>query len=204
MFYLLNTMMNLKSIKYLISATLLWFCFSSCVQSDYTKLVKSELAKGIRKDSLLFGVKFGNSRDEFFGKCFDLNRQHLVTEGPGNASVQYLFTDSLFHEQPAQIRLLFMPKYDQADKINEMNLEFAYVAWAPWNKQYQSDILKEKVMKIIMHWYKGNEFVTAKIDQDEIPVKLDGNRRILVFVQSEQHVLVKIQDILHPAFKHNL
>ncbi len=182
----------------------MWFSLSGCVQSDYTKLVKSELAKGIRKDSLLFGVNFGNSKDEFFGKCFDLNRQQLVTEGPGNASVQYLFTDSLFHEPPAKIRLLFMPKYDQTEKINEMNLEFAYVAWSPWNKQYQSDVLKEKVMKIILSWYKGNEFVTAKVGEKEIPVKLDGNRRIMVYIQSEQHVLVNIQDILHPAFKHNL
>lgn len=197
-------MMNSRFLKCLSSATLLWFCLSGCVQSDYTRLVKSELAKGIRRDSLLLGVKFGNSKDEFFGKCFDLNRQHLVTEGPGNASVQYLFTDSLFHEQPTQIRLLFMPKYDQSDKINEMNLEFAYVAWAPWNKQYQSDILTEKVKKILLNWYKGNEFVTAEIGDEEIPVKLDGNRRILVFVQSEQHVLVKIQDILHPTFKHKL
>jgi hypothetical protein len=166
--------------------------------------VKAELAKGERKDSLLFNVKFGNSKDEFFGRCFDLNRQQLVTEGPGNSSVQYLFKDSLVHEKATSIRLLFMPSYDETDKIKEMNMEFSYTAWAPWNRQYQSDSLKNKVMKLLMKWYKGNEFITAKVGEEEVPVKLDGNRRILVIIRNEQHVLVKVQDILHPSFKHKL
>lgn len=174
----------------------------SCRQSEYTKLVKAELAKGTRYDSLLFGVRFGNSKDEFFGKCYDLNKQQLVTEGPGNASVQYLFRDSTVHSKPVAIRLLFMPSYDENDKIIEMNLEFSYVAWAPWNQDLQSAELEKKLKELLMKWYKGNDFVLAKVEGKEIPVKVDGNRRILVIIRNEQHVLVKIQDILHPKFKH--
>jgi hypothetical protein len=59
-------------------------------------------------------------------------------------------------------------------------------------------------MKLLMKWYKGNEFITAKVGEEEVPVKLDGNRRILVIIRNEQHVLVKVQDILHPSFKHKL
>lgn len=204
MCYLPNIMMNLKSIASQISLFTIALLLAGCYQSDYTRLVKAELAKGERKDSLLFNVKFGNSKDEFFGRCFDLNRQQLVTEGPGNSSVQYLFKDSLVHEKATSIRLLFMPSYDETDKIKEMNMEFSYAAWAPWNRQYQSDSLKNKVMKLLMKWYKGNEFITAKVGEEEVPVKLDGNRRILVIIRNEQHVLVKVQDILHPSFKHKL
>lgn len=195
--------MTWRCIQYPIRILVLSFAFAGCFQSDYTKLVKSELAKGTRQDSLLFGIKFGDTRNDFFGKCFDLNKQRLVSQGPANASVQYLFTDSLFHDQPTDIRLLFYPNYDEDQVIAEMDLEFSYLAWAPWNKAYQSDSLEVKTKKLLMHWYQGNEFVTANVNDTEIPVKLDANRRILVYIKDAQSVVVKIQDILHPRFKHS-
>jgi hypothetical protein len=85
-----------------------------------------------------------------------------------------------------------------------MNLEFSYRAWAPWNEQYQSDKLKEKVLKLLMLGYKGNEFVTATINNKDYPIKLDGNRRMVVYIKDEQNVVVKIQDILHPKYQHSI
>src|SRR5258707_2920131 len=111
-----------KSVKYPISILILGSLLSSC-ESDYTKLVKSELANGIRKDSILLGIRFGNTRNEFYGKCFDLNKQHLVKEGAGH-SVEYLFTDYLAHRKPTQIRLLFVPAFDEKEKITNMDLNF--------------------------------------------------------------------------------
>lgn len=195
--------MTWRCIHYPISIFLLSAVFSGCFQSDYTKLVKSELAKGIRQDSLLFGIKFGDTRNDFYGKCFDLNKQRLVTQGPANNSVQFLFTDSLYHHQPTDIRLLFFPNYDEDQVIAEMSMEFSYLAWAPWNKLYQSDSLEIKTKKLLVHWYQGNEFVTAKVNDIDIPVKLDANRRILVYIKDAQSVGVKIQDISHPMFKHS-
>lgn len=197
-------MMNLRFIKYAISVILFGLGLSGCFQSDYTKLVKVELAKGIRVDSLLFGINLGDTRDEFYGKCFDLNKQQLITQGPGGATVQYLFNDSLVHEEPTDLRLLFIPVFDQHDVIIEMNLEFSYSAWAPWNESYQSDKLKEKVLKLLQHWYKGNEFITVDIDGNNVPIKLDGNRRMIVYLKDAQNVVVKIQDILHPKYRHSI
>lgn len=177
---------------------------SGCFQSDYTKLVKSELSKGIRMDSVVFGINFGDTNDEYFGRCYDLNQQHLVTAGPYSGTVQYDFVDSLVHDQPTPIRMLFIPVFDKDNKIIEMNLEFSYRAWAPWNEQYQSDKLKEKVLKLLMLGYKGNEFVTATINKKDYPIKLDGNRRMVVYIKDEQNVVVKIQDILHPKYQHSI
>lgn len=193
-----------KFIKYQSSILVLTLTLTGCFQSDYTKLVKSELAKGVRMDSLVFGIKFGNSRDEFFGKCFDLNKQRLVTAGPNGTSVQYLFEDSLFHNQPTPVRMLFTPSFDKEDVIIEMTMEFTYPSWTAWDGQFQSDKLKEKVLKLLMNWYKGNEFVTAKINGDVVPVKLDGNRRMIVYPKNEQIVVVEIQDILHPKYRHSI
>jgi hypothetical protein len=196
-------MMIWRFIKYPASLFLIAILFSGCFQSDYTKLVKSELAKGIRKDSILLGINFGDTRQDFFGRCFDLNSQHLVTQGPSGLKVQYLFSDSLISKQPNNVRLLFSPFFDTKEKIAEMDLEFAYLGWAPWNRHLQSDSLKVKVMKLLMNWYRGNEFITAKVDGGEIPVKLDGNRRILIHIKDTESVTVRVQDILHPKFKHS-
>ena len=197
-------MINWRSIKYQGSVLIFSLVFASCFQSDYTKLVKSELARGIRNDSILLGIKFGDSRDDFFGRCFDLNRAHLVTQGPSGLSVQYLFSDSLFHYKPTQIRLLFSPSFDVNNKISDMNMEFNYLGWAPWNKHLQSDSLEVKVKDILMKWYAGNKFITAKTGDKTWPVKLDANRRILVSKKDAQTVVVKVQDILHPKFRHSI
>ena len=175
-----------------------------CLQSDYTKLVKSELERGMRHDSLLLGIKFGDSRNDFYGKCFDLNKQHLVTQGPGSASVQYLLRDSSVHQDATSIRLLFYPTFDENDLIAQMNMEFSYPAWAPWNQKFQSDTLKAKTIELLMQWYGGNQFVVASVNNTEVPVKLDGNRRVLVYIKDAKTVAVAIQDILHPYFQHSI
>lgn len=197
-------MMNWRYLKYPISFICLGLMFSGCFQSDYTKLVKSELAKGIRVDSLVFGINFGDTRNVYFGKCFDLNKQKLVTQGPYGGTVEYRFTDSLFHDQPTAMKMLFIPAFDKDDIIIEMNLEFSYPGWAPWNEQYQSDKLKEIVVKMLAYNYKGNDFVSATINEKKYPIKLDGNRRMIVYIKDEQNVVVKIQDILHPKYKHSI
>lgn len=192
-----------KCIRYPLKMVVLGAVLSGCFQSDYTKLVKSELAKGIRQDSLLFGIQFGDTRNDFYGKCFDLNKQRLVTQGPGNNSVQFIFKDSIIHDRPTDMRLLFFPNYADNEEIVEMNMEFSYPGWAPWNKAYQSDSLKIKTMELLMHWYKGNAFVDATVNDTKMPVKLDANRRILLYIKDAQSVAVKIQDISHPRFKHS-
>lgn len=205
MYFSQNMMMISRFIKSPTSLLLFGvIVFFGCRQSDYTKLVKSELAKGVREDSILLGINFGDARNEFYGKCFDLNKKQLVSQGPNNTSVQYIFTDSLVHQEPIQIRLLFYPDFDDRDVISNMDMEFSYSGWAPWNKGLQSDSLKLKVIDLLMKWYGGNEFVIAHPDNNDVPVKLDGNRRILLYVKDTQSVLVRVQDILHPKFQHSI
>ncbi|MCA4894894.1 MAG: hypothetical protein ING84_07825 [Cytophagales bacterium] len=187
--------------KYSISYLSICVTLSGCFQSEYTRLVKAELAKGVRNDSLLFGIRFGDTRNEFYGKCFDLNKQQLVTAGAGN-NVEYVFSDSLFHRNPTNISLLFYPSFDQNDKIINMKMQFSYRAWAPWNRDMQSDSLLGKTEKILMNWYGGNNFILANVGGKQMPVKLDGNRRILVYTWDMKSVSVEVQDILNPVFKH--
>ncbi|CAN5565390.1 hypothetical protein BH10BAC4_BH10BAC4_15760 [soil metagenome] len=200
MYYLLNIMMMWKSIKYPISFAFFGLLVSSCFQSDYTKLVKSELAKGVRQDSLLLGIRFGDTQNDFFGKCYDLNRAGTVYEGSGAGVVRYPLMDSMFHNKPTDIRFLFKPDYDEKQVISQMVYDISYSGWAPWNKDLQSDSLKPKVIKLLMNWYKGNEFIPVEVEGEDLLVKVDGNRRMLVYIFDTQTVVVKIQDLLNPMF----
>lgn len=193
---------KLSVLKYCISGLLVSVILSGCFQSEYTRLVKSELAKGVRNDSLLFGIRFGDTRNEFYGKCFDLNRQQLVTAGAGN-NVEFIFSDSLFHKRPTNLSLLFYPSFDQNERISNMKMQFSYRAWAPWNRDLQSDSLIGKTEKILMKWYGGNSFIMAEVGDQRVLVKLDGNRRILLYIFDMQNVSVEVQDILNPVFKHS-
>jgi len=177
---------------------------AGCVESDYTRLVKQELARNIRMDSVLLGIHLGDTREEFYGQCFDLNKQRLVTQGPNGATVQYLFIDSLVHAVPTPMRLLFIPRFDARDTIAELNLEYSYVGWSPWNSNLQVDTLFVKVQQMLIRSYGGNPFVFPKIEGVKTPVKLDGNRRMIVYKKDERNVVVKVQDIKNAMFRHSV
>jgi hypothetical protein len=194
---LLNTM------RCIFSLVIVIFLFASC-ESEYTRLVKRELEKEQRLDSVLFDINFGDPRPRFYQRCLELNRQQLVTQGPSNSSVQYVFQDSLFHSKPTPVRILFYPDFDDEDKLTAMNIEFSYMAWAPWNRELQSDYLEPKVIEMIEAWYKGNEFIETEVRGEKLKVKVDANRRILIYIKDTQTVVVKVQDLLHPQFKHSI
>src|SRR5262245_37106598 len=145
-----------KYIKYPVSTGLLIVLLTGCFQSEYTRMVQQEMATGTRNDSLLLGIEFGDGKPEFISQYWELNRTGMVREGLGDGSVRYTLKDSLFHKQPTEIRLLFRPGYDDKNLISEMHFEFSYVAWAPWNKDLQSDSLMTKTLRFLKNGYGGN------------------------------------------------
>jgi hypothetical protein len=199
MFFLRSMAMNWRFTKFRTSILVACYSLACCVQSDYTRLVKAELAKGVRCDSVLLGIKLGDSLTEFRDKCFALNKEHITTEGPGYF-VQYFFSDSSSKDKSPTIRLLFQPGYDKANRISDIEMKFSYMGWAPWNRQYYSDSLKLRLIKMLERWYRGNKFVIAHVRKEDIPVKVDGNRRILVFEEVPQTVVVRVEDMLHPKY----
>ena len=193
-------MMKWRFIK-LGSSVALVFLLIGCVQSEYTRLVNQELARGVRYDSVLLGIRFGDTQQVFRDKCFALNRQHLAIEGD-SFWVRYLFPDSSKDNSP-KMKLLFLPTFDEKNTVAGLDLKFSYAGWAPWNAELQSGHLEEKIKPLLMKWYGGNEFVLAHVGGKDIPVKVDGNRRIMIYNAPPEHVVVRVQDILHPMFRHN-
>lgn len=188
---------SLRFVSFFIAVLLLASC-----ESDYTRLVKRELSKEVREDSLLLGIKFGHTREEFYGRCFDLNKKRIVVQGVG-FSVMYIIKDSLSAERSPDINMMFYPRFDSANIIKGMDIELFYPGWAAGSHELGSDTLRNRLVKIFRTWYKGNDFMNVTIDKEDVLVKVDVNRRIIIKLEDEKRVLVHIQDLVHPDYRHD-
>ncbi len=162
---------------------------AAACKSDYEKMVERELAGGIRHDSLFLGLHFGMTRDSFYGHCFRLNQQGIVTNGPQNNTVLYAIEG---YSQP--IDMNFYPDFNQ-DKIWRMRVYFNYQAWAPWNKKLYAEKLVPEALDLLGKWY-GAGFLSLKTPEGKpFWVKVNGNCQYLMVVQDEKMLRVEISDL---------
>jgi hypothetical protein len=181
-----------------IGLLLIAVLFVSCSGSEYSQLVKREMAKGVVYDSLLFDMKFGQQKEEFFQKCWQLNQKGIISNGPGNTSVKYVLPQQNATVSEKNITLLFFGDFDENKIMTGMDYQFYYNAWSIWNKKLQSDKLVPVVMDTLKKWYPGNDFIKVSLKKDsaEIFVKVDGNRRITIRpLDDDKIVKAKIDDL---------
>lgn len=184
-----NSMHYIKIIQgfFLFSLLVLFSC-----KSDYTKLVKKELESGVKNDTLLYGLKFGNTKKEFYKICWDLNSKGIVTHGGNNNFVKTILRSKDSIHKTKTLEMLFYAQFNSEDIITGMNFKFSYLAWAPWNKDLQSDKLLPVVQDSILKWYPGNNFMSVK---NNIQVKVDGNRQIQIKRETDKDVSVLIENL---------
>ena len=167
-------------------------CTSSSTE-QYDKLVKKELAKGTRVDSLFLGISFGMTSKTFYGYCWELNKKGILSDGSNNTMVLYKIDTTLKH--PASMN--FYPDFLD-NKISHMRVNFQYNAWAPWNKAQFADSLLPDVLQLYKKWYSGgNEFITlTDKEKRTVYVKVDGNRRITLGKFDDMIVKADFTDLL--------
>jgi hypothetical protein len=158
----------------------------------YERRLKRELASGVRYDSLFMGISFGMSSKEFYEHCWGLNKDSLVRQGTANLSVQYDINEEL--DYPATMN--FYPNFGE-DKIVEMPVRFIYNGWTPWNKELSASSLALDVK----NWYEdiyGRGFITVSHPMNgEAYTKIDGNRRITIYVENDLYVWAIFTDMLY-------
>ncbi|UWX54639.1 hypothetical protein NYZ99_17505 [Maribacter litopenaei] len=156
------------------------------------------MSKGIIHDSILFNLKFGQHRQEFFRACWQLNQQGLVSNGPENESVKYKLPLNENDSLESEITLLFFGDFNNEKIMTGLDLQFFYSAWSIWNKKLQSDKLIPVVMDTLKKWYPGNDFIKVPIEKDSthLFVKVDGNRRIVIRPLDDNRIVkAKIDDL---------
>ena len=175
----------------LITCLLYLFLISGCSPSSrYERKMNHELKSGMRYDSLFMGLYLGMPRKDFYMHCWKLNRRGLIKQGSNNTTVEYYMKNELKH--PAFMD--FYPTFTD-NKISEMPVRYAYAGWAPWNKELSSKNLQADVLR----WYKkiyGGGFIKVTHPQKGTAfVKIDGNRRIVLFAKDDLYVWVIFTDL---------
>ena len=172
----------------LVSALLI----SGCSQkAKYNRMLKHELATGVRSDSLFMGLYLGMPEKNFYTRCWELNLEGMIRQGTRNMTVEYELKEEL--KYPGTMD--FYPEFLNG-KIFEMPVRFFYNGWAPWNKKLSSDSLQIEVLK----WYEkqyGTGFLEVKHPtKGSAFVKVNGNRHISIFKEDDLHVWAVFTDLL--------
>jgi hypothetical protein len=144
-------------------------------------------------DYLFLDLFFGMQRQEFFDYCLEMNKQKKFIHGTGgssNANVEYLLKDEL----PEPVIMRFYPNFHE-EKIYEIPVLFTYASWAPWNKEYWSDKLLEQIHEVFKKWYGDDFKVINHPRQGKIYAKMDGYRRINLFIRDDQYVQAVFTDM---------
>lgn len=141
-------------------------------------------------DSLFLGMYLGMEKKAFYDHCWELNRLKVFTHGPTNTSVQFVLANELEH--PVMMR--FYPDFYK-DKIVDMPVTFSYEAWAPWNKQYHSELLLPEMVSVFKKWYGEDFKIMEHPTMGTVYYKMDGKRRINLFIRDDQFVQAVFTDL---------
>jgi hypothetical protein len=141
-------------------------------------------------DSLFLGIYLGMDKQAFFDHCWEQNRKKVFVHGPTNTSVQYELKDEL----GMPVMMQFYPTFYNG-KIIDMPVTFAYESWAPWNKEYSSDTLFVKILPVFKKWYGDGFKVLEHPTMGTIYYKIDGTRRINLFIRDDQFVQAVFTDL---------
>ncbi|WP_296699657.1 hypothetical protein [Algoriphagus sp.] len=167
----------------LILSIVIQSCDSSIFNSSEDYLSES--------DSLFLGFYLGMPQKDFFDLCTELNKQEKITQGPGGSTnVEYRIVD----EYDSEISMRFFPTFID-EKIYEMPVIYSYVAWAPWNRQYWAENLLPKVLEKYKLTYGDDFELLNHPTQGKVYYKIDGKRRINLFVKDEQFVQAVFTDL---------
>ena len=96
------------------------FLFLACMllsligcKSDYQRYVEEEIGSDIQNDSLIFGMRMGQTKKEFFAICWELNKQKLISQGTGNSTARFITDrDTSGNNSPLSKEMLFYGIFD--------------------------------------------------------------------------------------------
>lgn len=193
-------MLNFMRLNKIIFCLLVLTPFLACeIESEYSKLLKKELKSGKSFNDLVLGLKIGQTKDDFFEICADLNKKKLITSGARNLYPEYILYPKDSVENGKKIRMSFMGIFDNDRIMKGMDIRFNYYSWIAWREEYNSANLINEIKDTLQLWYPGNNFIEIDLKLDSknnlAYVKVDGNRQITMYKIDGRDVAVIIEDV---------
>lgn len=189
------TRFNLRKFNNYLGFLVLFILLVSCETSEYDRTVLEEMDKGIQLDGLKFGLAFGDTHQEFYDKCTELNKQHLITVGDVKHFAVHQLHDPKINRT---MKYYFYGKFlKDKDLMVGLDMQFSYEGWGPWADDLQSDKLILAVMDTLQKWYPGNAFKRLDNPKLKEPLyyKIDGNRQIILHTEGPRDVVGIIEDL---------
>ena len=173
---------------------------NNCDQSEYKKLVRNELKKNVKNDSLFLNLKFGERNEDYLDKIWELNKKGIISQADGEyGTLRYPLKLNKSKNNIGDINMDFFPRFNNKKRLDKLTIKFSHEAWAPWNKELFSNKLIVKVMDTIIKWYKGNDFLEAYNDinnkKSSIFYKVDGNRQFKVYFVEDHEVIAEVEKL---------
>ena len=173
---------------------------NNCDQSEYKKLVRNELKKNVKNDSLFLNLKFGERNEDYLDKIWELNKKGIISQADGEyGTLRYDLKLNKSKNNIGDINMDFFPRFNNKKRLDKLTIKFSHEAWAPWNKELFSNKLIVKVMDTIIKWYKGNDFLEAYNDinnkKSSIFYKVDGNRQFKVYFVEDHEVIAEVEKL---------
>jgi hypothetical protein len=164
------------------------------------EFVTSELAKEGRHDSLIYGIRFGMTNEEFRIFCTDMNRRKLFMPNQSGSAVRLVLQEGF----GAPVHFDFFPNFENSGKINKVKASLNYRDFSYYNKDYAIENLIIEAKNNFENGYGGNKFLEMPHDNKLLKyqyVKIDGNRKIVLSPNFNGQMLnIEFED-LNPSYK---
>ena len=186
--------LNITRISIIIIFGLLVFGCKN--QSQYTKVLKRELENKNEFNDLIFDMKIGQSRQDYFDICYKLNKKKLIVSGERSLNPELILKSKNDLVKPSNIKMSFNGIFNEKKIMRGMEMRFYFTGWSSWNKDLSSDSLLFQLKDTLREWFPGNNFFKVNFDNNlSTEVKIDGNRRILAYLLNSKDVAVRIEDM---------
>ena len=186
--------LNINRISILIIFGMLVFGCKN--QSEYTKVLNWELENKNEFNDLIFDMKIGQSRQDYFDICYKLNQKKLIVSGQRSLNPELILESKDNSVKGRNIKMSFNGIFNEKKIMKGMEMRFHFTGWSSWNKDLSSDNLLIQLKDTLKEWFPGNDFFKVNFENSlSTEVKIDGNRRILAYLVNSKDVAVRIEDM---------
>ena len=165
-------------------------------QSEYTKVLKRELVNKSEFNDLIFDMKIGQSRQDYFDICYKLNQKKLIVSGERSLNPELTLKSKDDSVKGGNIKMSFNGIFNEEQIMRGIEMRFYFTGWSSWNKDLSSNNLLVQLKDTLSGWFPGNDFFKVNFENNlSAEVKIDGNRRILAYVVNSKDVAVRVEDM---------
>ena len=165
-------------------------------KSEYSAILTRELEKENEFNDLIFDMKIGQSRQDYFDICYQLNKQKKIISGERSLNPELILKSKNGSTKGSNIKMSFNGIFNEKKTMRGFEMRFYFTGWSNWNKDLSSENLLFQLKDTLRKWFPGNDFFKVNFENNlSAEVKIDGNRRILAYKVNSKDVAVRIEDM---------